>query len=189
MASRVGTSSSAPARRGSPRRSRPCCATPSAPRRSGAPAARWRRAITRSTTSRRCLRDEPRVPITESERMSGLKIVSVMTTASAGGAEFAAVEMLDALAARGHDVVLLCNLPGIERDTAVRVEPLQIGPKLSVRSWRRLVRTWPGYVWRLRRALDRQLPYDVLLVHYKKEQLMVPWLPRRLRSRVVWAEW
>lgn len=121
--------------------------------------------------------------------MSGLKIVSVMTTASAGGAEFAAVEMLDALAARGHDVVLLCNLPGIERDTAVRVEPLQIGPKLSVRSWRRLVRTWPGYVWRLRRALERQLPYDVLLVHYKKEQLMVPWLPRRLRSRVVWAEW
>jgi glycosyltransferase involved in cell wall biosynthesis len=33
------------------------------------------------------------------------------------------------------------------------------------------------------------MPYDVLLVHYKKEQLMVPWLPRRLRPRVAWAEW
>jgi glycosyltransferase involved in cell wall biosynthesis len=121
--------------------------------------------------------------------MSRLKIVSVMTTASAGGAEFAAVEMLDALAARGHDVVMLSNVAGIGRDTAVRVEPLQIGPKLSVRSWRRLLVSWPEYVWRLRRALERQLPYDVLLVHYKKEQLMVPWLPRRLRPQVVWAEW
>ncbi len=73
-----------------------------------------------------------------------MKIVSVMTTSSAGGAEFAAVEMLDALAARGHDVVLLSDLPGIERDTAVRVEPLQIGPKLSVRSWRRLCCTGRG---------------------------------------------
>jgi glycosyltransferase involved in cell wall biosynthesis len=112
-----------------------------------------------------------------------------MTTASAGGAEFAAVEMLDALAARGHDVVMLSDLPGIGRDTAVRVEPLRIGPKLSLRSWRSLLAAWPQYVWRLRGALDRQLPYDVLMVHYKKEQLMVPWLPRRLRPRVVWAEW
>ena len=121
--------------------------------------------------------------------MAGLKIVSVMTTASAGGAEFAAVEMLDALAARGHTVVMLSDQPSIGRDTAVRVEPLQIGPKLSLRSWRRLVVDWPGHVWRLRRALERQAPYDVLLVHYKKEQLMVPWLPRRLRPTVVWAEW
>ena len=121
--------------------------------------------------------------------MSRLKIVSVMTTTSAGGAEFAAVEMLDALAARGHDVVLLCDLPGIGRDSAVLIEPLQIGPKLSVRNWRRLLVSWPGYLWRLGRALEDQMPYDVLLVHYKKEQLMVPWLPRRLRSHVVWAEW
>jgi glycosyltransferase involved in cell wall biosynthesis len=118
-----------------------------------------------------------------------LKIVSAMTTASAGGAEFAAVEMLDALAARGHDVVMLSDMPGIGRDTAVRVEPLRIGPKLSLRSWRALLTAWPQYVWRLRQALDRQMPYDVLMVHYKKEQLMVPWLPRRLRPRVVWAEW
>ena len=68
-----------------------------------------------------------------------MKIVSVMTTTSAGGAEFAAVEMLDALAARGHDVVMLSDMPEIGRDTAVAVAPLQIGPKLSVRSWRRLI--------------------------------------------------
>jgi len=118
-----------------------------------------------------------------------MKIVSVMTTTSAGGAEFAAVEMLDALAARGHDVVLLSDMPGIGRDTAVGVAPLQIGPKLSVRSWRRLMADWPRYIRRLRRALEDQMPYDVLLVHYKKEQLMVPWLPRGLRPQVAWAEW
>jgi glycosyltransferase involved in cell wall biosynthesis len=48
---------------------------------------------------------------------------------------------------------------------------------------------WPRYIRRLRRALEDQMPYDVLLVHYKKEQLMVPWLPRRLRPQVAWAEW
>ena len=84
-----------------------------------------------------------------------MKIVSVMTTTSAGGAEFAAVEMLDALAARGHDVVLLSDMPEIGRDTAVAVAPLQIGPKLSVRSWRRLMADWPRYIRRLRRALER----------------------------------
>lgn len=118
-----------------------------------------------------------------------MKIVSAMTTSSAGGAEFAAVEMLDALAARGHDVVMLSDLTGIGRDSGVRIEPLDIGPKLSVRSWRALMASWPAYVWRLRRALEREMPYDVLLVHYKKEQLMTPWLPRRLRAHVAWAEW
>jgi len=29
----------------------------------------------------------------------------------------------------------------------------------------------------------------VLLVHYKKEQLMAGMLPRRLRAATVWAEW
>ena len=44
-------------------------------------------------------------------------------------------------------------------------------------------------MWRLRQALERQLPYDVLIVHYKKEQLMAASLPRRLRAQLVWAEW
>ncbi len=121
--------------------------------------------------------------------MPAMKIVSVMTTASAGGAEFAAVEMLDALAARGHEVAMLSDLPGIGRDTRVRVEPIQTGPKLSVRTWPGLLLRWPGHLQRLRSALEREMPYDVLLVHYKKEQLMVPSLPRRLRSQVVWVEW
>src|SRR5262249_48357043 len=42
---------------------------------------------------------------------------------------------------------------------------------------------------RLREALRAQAPYDVLLVHYKKEQLLVPSLPPELRKTVVWAEW
>ena len=118
-----------------------------------------------------------------------LKIVSVMTTNSAGGAEFAAVEMLAALAERGHEVVMLSDLSGIGSNGTVPVVPVEIGPKLSTRSWRHLSANWLGYVRRFQRTLERQMPYDVLLVHYKKEQLMVPWLPRRLRPRVAWAEW
>ncbi len=112
-----------------------------------------------------------------------------MTTSSAGGAEFAAIEMLDALADRGHEVVMLSDQPDIGRDSQVRVEPVAIGPKLSTTSWRRLLVTWVSFARRLRRALERQAPYDVLLVHYKKEQLMVAWLPRSLRATLVWAEW
>jgi glycosyltransferase involved in cell wall biosynthesis len=118
-----------------------------------------------------------------------MKIVSVMTTASAGGAEFAAVEMLDALAERGHEVVMLSDQPGIGRNTRVVVKPLEIGPKLSTRTVRRLGLRWPAYVLRLRQQLVRELPYDVLLVHYKKEQLMTAWLPRRMRATLAWAEW
>jgi glycosyltransferase involved in cell wall biosynthesis len=118
-----------------------------------------------------------------------VKIVSVMTTDSAGGAEFAAVEMLDALAARGHDVVMLSDMASIGRDTRVRVAPIAIGPKLSSRTWRLLMREGVKHVRALRRALEAELPYDVLLLHYKKEQLMGVALPRRLRSRLVWAEW
>src|SRR3954471_508890 len=118
-----------------------------------------------------------------------MKIVSVMTTQSAGGAEFAAVELLDALAARGHEVVMLSNQPGIGRGTGVRVEPVDLGPKLAVRTWRRLVLGFPQLIRGIRAALVEAGPFDVLLVHYKKEQLLAGLLPRRIAPRVVWAEW
>jgi glycosyltransferase involved in cell wall biosynthesis len=118
-----------------------------------------------------------------------VKIVSVMTTNAAGGAEFAAVEMLGALAERGHEVVMLSDQPAIGRNTGVSVEPLAIGPKLSTRTVRTLAVHWIEYMLGLRQALARQAPYDVLLVHYKKEQLMAAWLPQRLRATLAWAEW
>jgi glycosyltransferase involved in cell wall biosynthesis len=118
-----------------------------------------------------------------------VKIVSVMTTSAAGGAEFAAVEMLDALAERGHDVVMLSDRPDIGRDTRVRVAPLEIGPKLSRASWRSMMMNWLPLTMRLRQQLEQQLPYEVLLVHYKKEQLMTACLSARLRATLVWAEW
>jgi glycosyltransferase involved in cell wall biosynthesis len=112
-----------------------------------------------------------------------------MTTSSRGGAEFAAVEMLDALVDRGHEAVMLSDQPQIGRDTRVQVRPLQIGAKLSTTSYARLGLMWLPYVRRLQAALEREWPYDVLLVHYKKEQLMARWLPERLRATLVWAEW
>ena len=67
--------------------------------------------------------------------------------------------------------------------------PVAIGPKLSTRTWTGLALRWPLLLARLRRALEEQMPYDVLLVHYKKEQLMAGMLPARLRATDVWAEW
>jgi glycosyltransferase involved in cell wall biosynthesis len=118
-----------------------------------------------------------------------LKVVSVMTTDSSGGAEFAAVEMLDALAERGHETVLLSDMSGIGRGTRVRVATIDTGPKLSTRTWLALAMRWPLLLRRFKRALESELPYDVLLVHYKKEQLMAGMLPKRLRATTVWAEW
>jgi glycosyltransferase involved in cell wall biosynthesis len=118
-----------------------------------------------------------------------MKIVSVMTTDSSGGAEFAAVEMLQAMLERGHEAVLLTDSPEIGRDTAVEVRRLDIGPKLSKRTWVSLAASWPLLVRRLTRALSEQEPYDVLLVHFKKEQFMAPMVPKRLRPTLVWEEW
>ncbi|HEX4838537.1 MAG TPA: glycosyltransferase family 4 protein [Solirubrobacteraceae bacterium] len=118
-----------------------------------------------------------------------MRIVSVMTTSSRGGAEFAAIEMLDALVDRGHEPVMLTDQPLIGRDTRVAVRPIAIGPKLSTSSYATLALRWIPYTRRLRAALEREWPYDVLLVHYKKEQLMARWLPERLRATLVWAEW
>jgi glycosyltransferase involved in cell wall biosynthesis len=118
-----------------------------------------------------------------------LKIVSVMTGAARGGAEFAATELLDALVDRGHEAVILSDWAGIGRDTRVEARPLDLGPKLSARSWPGLALRWPLLRARLRKALEAELPYDVLLLHYKKEQLLAPRLPPELRQRLVWAEW
>jgi glycosyltransferase involved in cell wall biosynthesis len=118
-----------------------------------------------------------------------VKIVSVMTTDSSGGAEFAAVEMLEALRQRGHDTVMLTDMHAMARDTDVRVVPVALGPKLSTGSWVGLMLRWPSLLRQLRAALSAQAPYDVLMVHYKKEQLLAGMLPAQLRSTVVWAEW
>jgi glycosyltransferase involved in cell wall biosynthesis len=112
-----------------------------------------------------------------------------MTTRSSGGAEFAAVEMLEALRQRGHETVMLTNMPGVGRDTGVGVVPIELGPKLSTRTWMGLALRWPLLARRLRTALAEQAPYDVLMVHYKKEQLLVRRLPSELARTTVWAEW
>jgi glycosyltransferase involved in cell wall biosynthesis len=118
-----------------------------------------------------------------------VKIVSVMTGAAPGGAEFAAVELLDALIERGHEAVMLSDSPEIGRETAVEVRPLELGPKLSGSTWPSLAFKWPALRTGLRQALEAEQPYDVLLLHYKKEQLLAPGLPAALRPRIAWCEW
>jgi glycosyltransferase involved in cell wall biosynthesis len=118
-----------------------------------------------------------------------MRIASVMTGAHPGGAEFAATELLAALAARGHECVILSDWSGIGRDSGIEVRPLELGPKLSGSTWPRLLARWPRLRAELRRGLEGAAPYDVLLLHYKKEQLLAPSLPERLRPRLAWAEW
>lgn len=118
-----------------------------------------------------------------------MRIVSVMTGAAPGGAEFATVELLDALIERGHEAVMLSDSPEIGRDTRVQVRPLELGPKLSGSTWPKLMLRWRGLGRGLREALEAEGPYDVLLLHYKKEQLLAPGLPAQLRPRIAWCEW
>ena len=119
-----------------------------------------------------------------------MKIVSVMTTDSSGGAEFAALEMLEALRQRGNDTVMLTDMAGIGRDTGVTIRPIEhrseaLDRQLG-RRWPRAGRRCSGACALLCRA---EAPYDVLLVHYKKEQLMARMLPAELSRTVVWSEW
>jgi glycosyltransferase involved in cell wall biosynthesis len=118
-----------------------------------------------------------------------MRIVSVMTGAAPGGAEFAAVELLDAMIERGHEATMLSDSPQIGRETRVEVHPLELGPKLSARTWPGLGLRWRSLRSGLRRSLEAEAPYDVLLLHYKKEQLLAPGLPQPLRPQVAWCEW
>ena len=118
-----------------------------------------------------------------------MKLVSVLTTEASGGAEFATAVLLDALGERGHEVVALSNQSGKNAPSRVAERQVALGPKLSRRSWPRVVLRSRFLLRRLRAALREVAPYDVLLLHYKKEQLLAPLLPSSLRARLVWAEW
>lgn len=121
--------------------------------------------------------------------MRGDRIVSIQTTNERGGAEYANVDLLDALAARGHDVVLLTNVPDIADGTAVKVRTVDLGPKLARASAVRLALSFPLVLLRLAQALRAERPVGVVLLHFKKEQLLCSLLPRSLTGRIVWAEW
>jgi glycosyltransferase involved in cell wall biosynthesis len=118
-----------------------------------------------------------------------MKIVSVMTGAAPGGAEFAAGELLGALLDRGDEAVVLSDWAGIGRDTGVRVGAVELGPKLAAKTWPGLIARWPLLRRRLRAALQAEAPYDVLLLHYKKDQLLASQMPAALRAQTLWAEW
>lgn len=119
-------------------------------------------------------------------------VVSVQTTNEKGGGEYANVNLLEALAGRGFRVKLLTNLPELTDGTSVPAQRIDLGPKLSRRTLPEVARGFAPGAIRLARALRREArerPIDVLLLHYKKEQLMGPLLPPGLVGAIVWAEW
>lgn len=120
--------------------------------------------------------------------MSRGRIVSIQTTAERGGAEYANVDLLAGLKRRGHDVVLLTNLPDLVVGTSVPARPLHIGPKLARRSVARLALQLPLILLRLVFALRAERP-AVTILNFKKEQLLCALLPRRLTGEIVWIEW
>jgi glycosyltransferase involved in cell wall biosynthesis len=126
-------------------------------------------------------------------RRERLEIVSVLTSREKGGAEYAAVGMLALLKERGHGVRLLTDLPAIADGRPVPVREIDIGPKLARATALRVTVGFVPCLVRLAGLLARERrqhgPTDVLLVHFKKEQLMAALLPRWLTGAVVWAEW
>jgi glycosyltransferase involved in cell wall biosynthesis len=119
----------------------------------------------------------------------GHKIVSIQTTSERGGAEYANVDLLDALAARGHDVLLLTNMPDLAQGTRVPVRHIDLGPKLARRSVGRVALQAPLIATKIARALHAERPLGAVIVSFKKEQLLVSLLPKRLTGSIVWAEW
>lgn len=117
------------------------------------------------------------------------RIASLQTTNERGGAEYANVDLLDALVRRGHDIVLLTNLSDLADGTSVRARHVDLGPKLARRTLLKVLLKSPLVLWRIAVALRDEGPVDVLFVHFKKEQLLCALLPRRLTGRIVWAEW
>ncbi len=117
------------------------------------------------------------------------RIVSIQTTDERGGAEYANVDLLEALAARGKEVVLLTNVPDIAAGTRLVVREVDLGPKLSRRSVVRVALQTPLTLLRLARALRAEGAVGTLLLHFKKEQLLCSLLPSRLTGAIVWAEW
>jgi glycosyltransferase involved in cell wall biosynthesis len=112
-----------------------------------------------------------------------------MTTSERGGAEYANVDLLNALAARGHDVVLLTNLPQLAAGTDIRVHRIDLGPKLALDSAIEVALAAPLTALRLARALNAERPVAATLAHFKKEQLLCSLLPPRLTGEIVWFEW
>jgi glycosyltransferase involved in cell wall biosynthesis len=121
-----------------------------------------------------------------------LRLISVQTTNERGGGEYASVDLLEGLAARGAAVKLLTNLPDLVTGTNVPVRAIDLGPKLARATALKVALGFLPNLRRLARALAEEssaAPIDVLLLHYKKEQLMGAVLPPRLAPAIVWAEW
>jgi phosphatidylinositol alpha-1,6-mannosyltransferase len=117
------------------------------------------------------------------------RIVSLQTTNERGGAEYANVDLLAALSARGHDVVLLTNFPDLATGAGIPVREIDLGPKLARRSLAQVMLGAPVTLLRIARALRAERPVGALMLHFKKEQLLCSLLPRRLTGDIVWAEW
>jgi glycosyltransferase involved in cell wall biosynthesis len=117
------------------------------------------------------------------------RIVSIQTTNERGGAEYANVDLLAALLARGHEVVLLTNFPDLAAGGGIPVRKIDLGPKLARRTLALVLLEAPVILLRLVHALRDERPVRALLLHFKKEQLLCSLLPRRLTGDIVWAEW
>jgi glycosyltransferase involved in cell wall biosynthesis len=121
-----------------------------------------------------------------------LHVVSVQTSGELGGAEYANVELLNALRGYGADVKLLSDQSALVAGTEVPFTEIDLGPKIKRSTLRRVAFGSHRWLWRLSRALAREArrsPIDVTVLHFKKEQLMSALLPRRLTGAIVWAEW
>lgn len=121
-----------------------------------------------------------------------MHVISVQTSNERGGGEYANVDLLDGLAERGIRVTLMTNFPELADGTHVPVRAIDLGPKLGRDSLRQVALGFPRSVARLVSALRAETadgPADAVLLHYKKEQLMTPFVSRARARRVVWAEW
>lgn len=105
-----------------------------------------------------------------------MRVGAVCVTEQISGGEIFLLELLEGLnALEGFDVSVVSNsdllLDGARR-RGLNCRPVEMGPKLSRRSARKLVLDAPRQYWRLRHVMDREL-FDFVIVQYKLEQLLL----------------
>ena len=130
-------------------------------------------------------------PRNDEQRGVAMKIVSVMTTDSSGGAEFAAVEMLEALRQRGHETVHAHrSCPASAGTPTWRCSPISLGPKLSSTSWAGLAAALAAAARApAPRAARPRRPTTCCWSTTRRSSCWPACCPTTLRGTVVWAEW
>jgi L-malate glycosyltransferase len=122
-----------------------------------------------------------------------VKVALFLNSRVIGGAERYTQMLLERLGPHGFEMCLVCDPESplkAQLVSGVPVVDCDLGPKISLRSWRRDLVRWPVYAARMLAVLLRlrRVGVRVVFFQFKKEQILGSPLARALGFRVIWVE-